>query len=48
LPFYAINLSVVNLFTDSPFMFLPMLIMLLYVMYSINLNKWISICFCKK
>jgi len=35
---YAINLGVVHLCVDSPFMFLVILIMLLYLMYSINLN----------
>jgi len=39
LPLYAINLDVVSLFADSPFTFLGMLIMLLYLMYSINLNE---------
>jgi len=41
----AINLGVVNLFVNSSFTFLVILIMLLYLMYSINLNKWISFCF---
>ncbi|AES90450.1 transmembrane protein, putative [Medicago truncatula] len=36
---YVINLGVVSLFTDSLFTFLTMLIMLLYLMYSINLNE---------
>jgi len=36
---YAINLDVVSLFSDSPFTFLAMLIMLLYLMYSIDLNE---------
>jgi len=38
LPLYAINLSDVNLFANSFFMFLTMLILLLYVIYYINLN----------
>jgi len=44
LPLYAINLSVVSLFADSSLTFLAMLILI----YSINLNEWISFCFCQK
>jgi len=36
---YAINLGAVSLFADSPFTFLTILIMLLSLMYSINLNE---------
>jgi len=43
-PLYAINLDVMSLFADSSFTFLAMLIL----MYSINLNEWISFCFCQK
>jgi len=32
--FYTINLGVMSLFADSPFTFLTMLNMLLYLMYS--------------
>jgi len=39
LSLYAINLDVVSLFTYLPFTFLAILIMLLYLMYSINLNE---------
>jgi len=39
LPLYAINLGVVSLLADSPFTFLAILIMLLSLMYSINLNE---------
>jgi len=39
LSLYAINLYVVSLFAYSPFTFLTMLNMLLYLMYSINLNE---------
>ena len=39
LSLYAINLGVVSLFADSPFTFLAILIMLLSLMYSINLNE---------
>ena len=39
LSLYAINLSVVILFADSSFMFLAILIMLLYLIYSIILNE---------
>jgi len=42
LPFYAINLGAVSLFTDSPFTFLSKLNMLFYLLYFINLNKRIS------
>jgi len=38
LPLYAINLGAVSLFANSSFTFLAMLIL----MYSINLNEWIS------
>jgi len=48
LPLYAINLDVVSMFTVSSFTFLAILMMLLYLMYSIDLNEWISFCFCKK
>jgi len=47
-PLYAINLGYVSLFTDSPFTFLAILIMLLSQVYFINLNEWISFCFYKK
>ena len=47
LPFYAINLGVVSLFSDLPFTFLAILTMLVYLMYSINLNEWISFSFSK-
>jgi len=43
LPLYAINLGVVSLFKDSAFTSLAMLIMLLYLMYSINLNEWMNV-----
>ena len=46
LPLYAINLGVVSLFVDSSFTFLAMFVS--DVMYSINLNEWISFCFGKK
>jgi len=36
---YVINLSVVSLSAGSLFMFLAMLIVLLHLMYSINLNE---------
>jgi len=39
LPLYFINLGAMSLFADSPFTFLVMLIMLLYLMCSINLNE---------
>jgi len=39
LPLYAINLGAVSFFADSPFTFLAILIMLLSLMYSINLNE---------
>ena len=48
LSLYAINLDVVSLFAVSSFTFLVILMMLLYLMYSINLNEWISFCFCQK
>jgi len=48
LPLYAINLDAGSLFAVSSFTFLAILMMLLYLMYSIDLNKWISFCFCKK
>jgi hypothetical protein len=41
---YIINLGVLSWFTDSSFTFLAMLIL----MYSLNLNEWISFCFCQK
>lgn len=48
LSLHVINLSFVSLFVDSPFLFLAMLIMLLYVIHFINLKEWISFSFCKK
>jgi len=48
LTLYAINLDAVSLFTVSSFTFLAILMMLLYLMYSIDLNEWISFCFCQK
>jgi len=45
---YAINLDVVSMFVVSSFTFLEILMILLYLMYSINLNEWISFCFCQK
>jgi hypothetical protein len=39
LPLNAINLGAVSLFADSPFTFLAILIMLLALMYSINMNE---------
>ena len=46
LPFYAINMDDVSLFTDSSFLFLANLD-LIVSMYSINLNECI-VYFCKK
>ena len=48
LSLYAIYLDVVSLFADSLFIFLAMLIMLLYQMYFIDLNEWISFYLSKK
>jgi hypothetical protein len=48
LPLYAINLNDVSLFADSPFMFLAILNMWFYLMYSIDWNEWISFFFNKK
>ena len=48
LPLYAINLGAVSLFADSPFTFLAILIMLLALMYSNNMNEWISFVFVNK
>jgi len=45
---YVINLDVVSIFAVSSFTFLAILIMLLYLMYYIDLNEWISFCFCQK
>ena len=39
LSLYAINLDVVSMFVVSSFTFLAMMMMLLYLMYSINLNE---------
>jgi len=39
LSLYAINLGVVSLFADPSFTFYLILIMLLYLMYTINLNE---------
>ena len=44
LPLYAINLCAVNLFVDSSFMFLAILILIYYI----NLNEWISFLFSTK
>jgi len=44
---YAINLGV-EFFSPYIHSFLAMLNMWLYLMYSINLNEWISFCFYKK
>jgi len=38
LSLYAINLDAVSMFAVSSFTFLTILMMLLYLMYSINLN----------
>jgi len=48
LPLYAINLDALSMFAVSSFMFLAILMMLLYLMYSIDLNEWKSFWFCKK
>jgi len=49
LPFYAINMDVVSLFTDSSVLFLANLNLYCIVsMYSINLNEWILFIFVKK
>ena len=49
LPFYAINMDDVSLFTDSSFLFLANLdLYCIVLMYSINLNEWISFIFVKK
>jgi len=45
LSLHAINLGDVTLFAVSPFEFLMILMILLYRMYSINLNEWISFFF---
>jgi len=48
LPLYAINLDAMSLFAVSSFTFLAILMMLLYLMYSIDLNEWIWFCFYQK
>ena len=47
LPFYAINMDDVSLFSDSSFLFLANLDYIV-LMYTINLNEWISFIFVKK
>jgi hypothetical protein len=48
LPLYAINSDAVGLFADSSFTFLAKLNMWLYLMYSVDLNEWMSFYLCQK
>jgi hypothetical protein len=46
--FYAINMDIVSLFADSSILFLAVLNLYLNLMYSTDLNEWISFIFNKK